>query len=160
MHKNTFRREGVGRGSALLFITLKKYSVMVIFMCIKPAGHTWGYFPTTAEWGLFVCCLFALLFSPHLVLSFILILFFTPGIFSFWSSKMRIFKSFFVQQVFIFGASKHLNISAVFPWIVLICQTLVKPVVFGWTQYSLRSKFSLAYWLNRLIISCPLHPLL
>lgn len=153
----------MGRGSGLLFITLKKYSVMTILsVCmLGQLDVLEGYFPTTGEWGLFVCCAACTsVFTPFVSFNLPHSAFFS-GIFSFWSSKMRLFFFFFLQRMqyklflFICGASKHLNISSIFPWIVRNCQAPGKLVVFGWTHFSPRSKFSVAHWLNRLVISCP-----
>lgn len=96
------------------------------YVCKASWTYWRGIFPPQRNGGCLFAVQFALLFSPHLVLSFFLILHFS-GIFSFWSSKMRFFwKIFLLEHVqqnatqtfffFILGASKHLNISAIFPW--------------------------------------------
>lgn len=58
-------KRGMGRGSGLLVITLKKYSIKAIFsMCVKPAGHTEGVFSHHSGMGA-VCLLCSLHFCSH-----------------------------------------------------------------------------------------------
>lgn len=162
VYRNTFRRGGWEEEVDCCSSHWRNTALWQYWVCVCKA--TWMYwraiFPPQENGDCLFAVQLALLFSPHLFLSFFLILLF------FWNLlilvlKDEIFFSFFLQRMqynfflFICGASKHLNISSIFPWIVLICQAPGKLVVFGWTQFSLRSKFSVAHWLNRVIISCP-----
>lgn len=89
---------------------------------VRPAGRTGGLFSHHQGNG---GCLFAvqlaLLFSPHLFLSFFLILLFFLDSSHSGPQKRDFFPFFFLQRMqyklflFICGASKHLNISSIFP---------------------------------------------